>query len=97
MELAARTASNASGSGFHSSKDLLITFTDGYDWQLILANSQKSGLDSMQTMLQPICAKEVVAVPGPLPISRILEDEESRATLMTLSTSALGYLGLAKL
>jgi hypothetical protein len=77
MELAARTASNASGSRFHSSKDLLITFTDGYDWQLILANSQKSGLGSMQTMLQPICAKEVVAVPGPLPISRILEDEES--------------------
>ena len=31
----------------------------------------------MQTVLQPIYAKEVVAVPGPLPISRILEDEES--------------------
>ncbi|MEB3324583.1 MAG: hypothetical protein VKM17_04530, partial [Cyanobacteriota bacterium] len=51
---------------------VLITSTDGYDLQFSLALSQKSGFGSMQTMWQPSCAKAIVAVPGPLPISRLL-------------------------
>ena len=97
MELAARTASNVSGSGFHSSKDLLITSTVEYDLQFILAKLQKSGLGSIQTIRHPSSAKEVVAVPGPLPISRILEDEDSSAALTAFPPSSLGYFGLVEL
>jgi hypothetical protein len=68
----------------------LITCTDGQALQFCLAIAQKSELGSRHTMVQPSAAKETVAVPGPQPSSRILDEEESFAALIALPTSALG-------
>ena len=87
MELAARTASKASGSRSQSSKDWLITCTEAKGWQCILAIAQKFGLGSRHTMGKPSCAKATVAVPGPQPISRLLEEEECFAALTAIPTS----------
>jgi hypothetical protein len=57
---------------------------------MLLQSTASKASGSRQSMANPSCAKATVAVPGPHPISRILEEGASWAALTALLTSSLG-------